>query len=225
MQIKDILYNDFIIQLSDLLTKIAGIYGLKEADPGFVAYFANTLKKYFGNLTFEQIESAFEYNSIGSLNEYLPKKGFSTDNKVDYNIPDMVKIIKAYTRLKKIDEDMQPKACQLSRAQINETRKQWCEWLISIFEKYRDTYERSQIGIPVFTCELLARLGQLNPNDINKSGPYFNINLPFQKKRGRDLHNENLIFETFDKMIGEGIEMRQLIHAYQNEYSNEMPFN
>ena len=70
------------MKVSGLCEIISLTYAISEASPEFIAYFANVLKKHYGYLTFEQLESAYEYNSLGYLNAYLPSNGFSKDNKI-----------------------------------------------------------------------------------------------------------------------------------------------
>jgi hypothetical protein len=222
MQIKDLQHNNFIAQLSELLTKIAGMYGLKECEPGFVAFFANTLKKYFNHLTIEQIDMAFEYNSIGSLKEYLPKKGFSVDNKVDYTIPDMIKIIKAYTLLKNIETE-KPKECELSHEKIIESHRLWCNWFIGVFERYYESYERSIIVCPKYACEVLAEISLITPDLIDNVAIPLNITIG-KNKQPKINKNEELIYQTFDKIIDRGQHLNNLLASYRNKYNTEIPY-
>ena len=89
--------------VEELFKKIEIAYNIKPAGASFGGYFINVLKKHYFFLTFEQIESAFERNTNGLLDNYLPRIGTRPDNKITgFNVPDLTKIIKGYCEYKKL---------------------------------------------------------------------------------------------------------------------------
>ena len=98
--------ESLLSELTELFTFISLIYSIKKPDDEFYPYFSTYLKKYFGFMTFEQLETAFEQNSMGYLDVFLPKTGSNPDNKIrNFSIPSLAKVINAYMLYKKIGKE------------------------------------------------------------------------------------------------------------------------
>ena len=203
-KIKDIFdFKDLIIMTNELFKLIELSYGLSEAKDGFVGHFINVLKKYHPEVTFQQIESAFEYNAAGYLNEYLPKSGYSIDNKVKFTIPDLTKIIKAYCKYKNLTTDEKKEENGKSELEIAEIDFIWRQKLNTIFETYMNEFIVSPITMPVFYCQYLAKLGLLDASKIDKAEP--SIIIAFGKsKKVKNTHNVDLIYRCFDTLLSNG---------------------
>jgi hypothetical protein len=209
--IQNLYFNILIEETENLCNKIALMFGLNHADKDFIQYFANFLKKHFGHLTFEQLETAFEYNSIGSLNEYLPKNNLAVDNKVKFNIPDLTKIIKAYSRLKGLEVLTYKNETEWSQEKINQIHCDWIKQLNGIFEKYMNDLEKSEISTPIYTCEYLAKLGLLDEKSINRNESAIIVRFGKEKKI-KSSHNIDLIYRCFDEILENG----QVLEKYLN---------
>lgn len=223
MQIRSIETNNLINIISEFCVKIALTYGLKEPSNEFAAHLAYTLKKYYQNLTLEQLEMSFEANSMGILNEYLPKSGFSTDNKVKFTIPDTMKIIKAYIRFKKLDEHEKELSQEPENSVKNASIQRWCDRLEEIFRKYAYELERSTINIPMFTCEILADIGILDKTKINYSEERIIVGFKRSIKL-KSSQNVDLIYNTFDEILENGNELKQYLDKFRYKYEeNQIP--
>lgn len=212
-----------IQEISNLCNKISISYGIKEPDGEFIKHLYYTLCKYHSRIDYEQLELAFEANSMNLLNEYLPKSGFSTDNKVKFTIPDMMKIIKAYIRFKKLDSHEKELGQEPENSVKDASIQKWCDNLEGIFRKYSNEHERSIIGIPMFTCEVLAEIGVLDKTKIDYSEQ--KINIGFKKMiKNKKTHNTDLIFSSFDTILENGDELRHYLDKFRYKYAeNELP--
>ena len=212
-----------IQEISNLCNKISISYGIKEPDGEFVKHLYYTLCKYYARLDIEQIELAFESNSMNLLNEFLPKSGFSTDNKVRFTIPDMMKVIKAYIRFKNLDKEEKELNQEPENSVKNASIQRWCDRLEEIFRKYAYELERSTINIPMFTCEVLADIGILDRTKINYSEE--RIIVGFKKSiKLKSSQNVDLIYKTFDEILEKGNELKQYLDKFRYKYDeNQIP--
>lgn len=210
MEIKYIQYEELEKMVLEIISKIMIMYGLTAPDMGFCKYLTNTLKSRYGFLTIEQIELAFEYNSIGSLNSKLPRTGNYIDNKVKFTIPDTTKIIKAFCELKGIGVKETDEKTEPCIEQKNEIRQAWCNALQETFDYYKKTCHRLPIHMPSLTCRMMARIGLIEWSDIDKSesdlkGIYSaaaNRNMKnYSSGNKTSPSNENLIYQAFDKLV------------------------
>lgn len=226
-EIKNIFDAKERLPLVESLCEVISItYSIKAPTFEFLGYLSNTLKKHYGHLTFAQIESAFEYNSMGYLNQYLPKSGMSIDNKVKFTIPDIIKVINAFSRYKKINAEPDKENSEKDLSELNEIRKTWCDNILQIFEYYKQTKQHKPITIPVYTCEVLAKLGLLDKERINYVELRINPSI-LSSKPCRKLNNENLIYETFDNIISKGESLELYINEFKHEFemnTNSLPF-
>ena len=216
------LFGQQLIELTvTLFEYIELTYGINQADEEFTNYFINFISQYYKHLTFEEIESAFERNASGLIDNYLPKIGARPDNKITkFNIPDLTKIINAYCKfvgIEKSEKQQEKKIFTLEEKK--EIRKKWCDQLIETFDNYRIYKKRDKIGVPIYTCKVLTKLGILNANLIDYSDNKHNI---MTKSRSK---NENLIFETFDKIIEQGMHIKDFIgNFYYYSEEIEIPY-
>ncbi len=220
---------------SELFEYICGVYDIKAPDEKFYHYFITYMKKYFGFMTFEQLESAFELNSLNYLDNFLQKIGQRPDNKIkSFNIPDLVKIINAYNNYKGIQKSdstdiynpftkkSEPGGAKiLTEKQKHESMNNWCDRLCQIFEKYRDEFEKTTIAIPLFTCQILAKNGALDYKDIDMTEK--TISIKIGKYQGSN-SNEDLIYKTFDKIIQDQKHVEDYLKHQRSKYSQEMPY-
>lgn len=203
----------------DLFEIIEMTYGISPADDRFTEYFTKTLQQNYSHLTFEDLESAFERNASGLLDIYLPKVGQRADNKVlKFNIPDLTKIINAYCKYKGIEksENQQQKKV-FTLEEKKEIRRQWCDQLIENFEKYKNYNERPQIRIPLYTCKVLVKFGIIEDDEIDYSESKTNI-----LSSSTRTNNENLIFNAFDRIISQGMHIKEFIGSFYEYEENEI---
>ena len=224
----------------ELLAYISDTYHLPEAKEEFVGYFSKFLQKYFGFLTFENAHNAFELNSFGYLNDYLPGTGYFVDNKIKgFSLQSLSKILRAFLMAKKIKPDEKTQKSGLSDEQKNAARHEWVESLVAVFEKYRDKKELTHIGLPAYTCKVLAMHGVINLSEIDTKERGHDVHSRFSHMDNRlgkktklgvegpnlRLKNVQLIYNAFDELIEQQQELAPLLERYKNEFSliNEMP--
>ena len=219
---------------SNLFEYISLVYAIREPDEKFYSYFISYLKKYYAFMTFEQLESAFELNSLDHLNNFLQKIGQRPDNKVtSFSIPNLTKVINAYNSYKGIEKTdntdiWNPKMKRkepggdkvLTEQEKHESMNRWVDRLCLIFEKYRDEFEKTTIAIPLFTCQILAKNGALDPKDIDLSERTISVKLLGNKEN----NNEDLIYKTFDKIIVDQKHIEDYLKHQRNKYSQKMPY-
>lgn len=223
MEIRYIETSVLIKNIIELCSKVALTYNLKEPSEEFGAHLTNVLKKYYGKFTLENIEQAFEANSVGLMNEYLPKSGYSIDNKVKFSIPDMTKILKAFIRFKNLDKSEIEQNQEPESSVKNASIQRWCDRLEEIFRKYAYELERSTINIPMFTCEVLADIGILDRTKVNYSEE--RIIVGFKKSiKLKSSQNVDLIYKTFDEILEKGNELKQYLDKFRYKYDeNQIP--
>jgi len=208
--IKNIIRNDELIALAlDLFHNISIAYKLKEPDVEFAQYFINVIKEHYGFITFEQIQDAFDRNAIGSLNGFLPKAGYSIDNKVNFSIADMTKIIRAYLSYS-TPKNKEKKEERRPQHEIDEIHRNWVIQLDEIFLLYKAEKMRTQITIPIYTAQYLANAGLIENKLIDRKES--NIKIKFGKIKLKPSVNENLIYKCFDELINDGITLMQVIN-------------
>jgi len=209
--------SDLSVRVLELCNNISLEYGLNQASVEFSALLANRLKKWHGYLSFEQIEMAFEYNSHGLLNDYLPRVGNNVDNKVKFTIPDMNKIIKAFVRLKELDKHKIEQEQEWAIEKKDLINRAWCDQLENIFAIYRQKRERTPITLPTYTAEVLAKIGLLNKKDIDYTENAIVLRLKHIKEVKRT-HNENLIYAAFDRLINNGNSIDAPLKPFRERY-------
>jgi len=214
--------TDLLKCVGDLLQYINLTYALGDASPAFIAHLANVLKKHYPRHTFAQIESAFEYNSLGYLNEYLPKVGMSVDNKVKYTIPDILKIVKAYTRLKAIGGD----ELEAPKQEINPFERvkiydAYCSNIVQLFDNYADGCDNLHISAPGYMAKFLANMNLISHTEIDYSEPP--INLSIGKNKTRYSKNTGLVFSCFDRLLSENQHISYYLKQAREKllYTNE----
>lgn len=218
-KIENLLNIDDRINLTIELCKfISSLYGLPEPNGQVVGLFSNILKKYFKQLTYEQIELAFEYNSCGYLNEYLPHNFGTIDNKVKFNIPDLLKIIRAFARFKKLDSENKEKSKEIDYKSRNDIRKLWCFNLYNSFDLYQNKQVRNNFIMPGYTCEVLKRHGYLDENDMSLN--YVDKRFGSTDFDSTQHDNKNVIYKAFDKIISDGLNLRDVLTEFENEFNN-----
>lgn len=198
------LYKEQISNLTfELFQSIEITYGIKEADKRFIEYFINVLQKNYSHLNFEQLEDAFFRNSTGLLDNFLPKVGMRSDNKVmKFNIPDLTKVINAFCKymgVEKNDTSLEKKV--FSSEEIDRIHVEWIEQLIEIFNVYLKDKKRTSIRLPLYTANFLSKLGLINKDEINLSENKINMSFGKKNKKRRSSPNEILIYKCFDLII------------------------
>lgn len=213
--------SDVINLTVNLFEFIELTYGISEADSRFSDYFVNHIIKYFGHLTFDDMESAFERNASGLLDIYLPKIGSRPDNKVSkFNIPDLTKIINAYCMyvgIEKNKKEYQYK--EFTEQEKYESINKWCDSLCEKFDLITQNDEKPRIFCSLFTANLLADLGLINHDHIDK---YEEVGKNFKSIIYSD--NEILIHNTFKEMHSKGMHISNFLGKFRNKYNaEEMP--
>lgn len=191
-----------------LFKKIAIMYKLRDPEIEFSKYFINTMKKYYGFITFEQMEDAFERNAIGSLDNFLPKSGYSVNNKVSFCISDMTKIMRAYLNYK-APKHAEKEEVRKPQHEIDEIHRQWIAQLNQIFDKYMNELERTHISIPIYYCDFLANCNLLDRDKIDRKES--KIKIKFGKQKFKPSYNENLVYKCFTEILEDGLVLNDLI--------------
>lgn len=192
-KIKDILnFQDLQKLTFELFDNIKLAYALPDYKPEFANYFINIVKKSFSNCTFQQFETAFEYNSIGSLN----------NDKVRFNIQDLTNVIKAFIKLKNIELSEKQETFEKSPEEIKQIHQVWIRQLNDVFEKYMNSFEKTEIIIPMYTAEYLSKIGLIDANKISYSEP--KVYNKFVRKTKLVSKNEDLIYKCFDEILQGG---------------------
>ena len=212
----ELLYDTQITALiKELFEQIKIAYGIKDADKGMNMYFLNTIKKNYSFLNFEQIESAFERNANGLIDNYFQKIGQRPDNKIkSFNIPDLTKILNAYIKFKKIGRT-EEKEKALTSTSKHEIFNSWLDKKIKLFENYKKKKKKETITLQLFTANFFARINLIDINDIDLKEK--NINILSNKNICN--HNENLIYKAFDYLIENNENLEQYFKYERNKYS------
>ena len=208
----------------DLFEQIQMQYDIKPPDTKFTSYFLNTIKKHFPFLSFEQIESAFERNSTGLLDNYLPRVGTRADNKVEgFNMQDLTKVIKAYMIYSNIGQAKKNTSGTFAPTNEgkNKIHNDYLDRLCKIFDTYKKTKERTPIFTLMSTAEFLARLGLLDKDNIqfgSKVKKTAEMPIKVGDFMSRAGHNEDLIYSCFDELIGQGKDLESFFKYERNKY-------
>lgn len=224
MKNKEIKYleDHEVVTLSlSLFEFIRMTYDIKEAKEEFPGYFANFLKSHFKMLTFNDLHEAFEINSLGRIDTYLPTIAGRHDNKVkSFNIPDLTKIINAFSRFKGLEKKETADKKVFSPEEKTKINNEWCDFIALAFEKYRDEFEQTTISATLITVLIFSDLKLVDKRDIDYSERVINVKLGyFEKSR-----NEILIYKTFNKLIRNGEHIEDYLKNKRGEYSSEMPW-
>lgn len=223
-----------------LFEKIKIAYDIKPAGADFGGYFINVLKKHYFFLNFEQIESAFERNADGLLDNYLPRIGKRPDNRITgFNVPDLTKIIKGYCQYKKLgfvkeknNEIWNPVAKRFepggakvfTELEKHQIYNNWIDNLIEKFDKYKNTGLKSQVFTPYFTALTLSKLGLIDEGciaipkqkkDADRAGKLKKIKfISFE-----DSENVSLIYKCFDELVKNNEDFESKFRYERNKYT------
>lgn len=205
----------------ELFEYIEVTYGIKSPDDRFPDHFINVLNKNYGHLNFEQIEDAFFRNSTGLLDNFLPKVGMRSDNKVlKFSIQDLTKIINAFCKylgIEKNESGFETKV--FSEQEKKEIHIKWLKQLIENFDTYRNDNVRLGFSVPLYTSIFLSELGLIDELKIIVSDK-FNIKIG-NKKYKKTSSNEKLIYECFDEIIADNKHLNEFI---PNDDADKIPF-
>jgi len=218
---------------AELFEYIGMVYNIKEPDEKFYSYFITYLKKYYSFMTFEQLESAFELNSLDHLNNFLQKIGQRPDNKVSsFSIPNLTKIINAYNSYKGIeksstneiynpltDKNEPGGAKDFKQEDKHKINNEYCDYICLVFEKYRDEFEETLIKTSLNTCKILSNCGVIDANKIDFTEK---ININYKDKTISE--NQNLIYKSFDVIIQDQKHIEDYLKNQRVKYSQEMPY-
>lgn len=208
----------------ELFEQIQMQYDIKPPDSKFTGYFVNTIKKYFPFLTFEQIESAFERNSTGLLDNYLPRVGTRPDNKVKgFNMQDLTKVIKAYMAYNNIGKEKKKQSdiWVPNNEGKNKIHNDYLDLLSKIFGTYKTTRERTAIFTLMSTAEFLARLSLLDGKNIqfhSKGKKTIKTPIKVGNFMSTGGHNEDLIYKCFDDIIDQDRDLESFFKYERNKY-------
>ena len=153
------LHNPQLMELtSELFENIQLTYDIKEADTKLIAFFVKVVKENYNYLNYDQLNDAFERNSLGLLDNYFNRVGQRPDNKVrSFNIPDLTKIINAYCKYKSIEKEETTDSIVISEEQKAESNTWWCNFIQGCFDKYKDSKERTKIDCSMFAAKKFLR--------------------------------------------------------------------
>lgn len=140
--------DELVRTLKDMIDYIGKDIGIKsEILPYDKTRFFQILRRYYNDLTLDEIKIAFELSLVGELDEYLPK---SNDGKADRNhyqqfsIEYACKILNAYKNRKKRIIHKAILSLPEQENKINEAEKQYYQQklyssIIAHFLKYKET--------------------------------------------------------------------------------------
>lgn len=207
---------------AELFEFIELTYAISQADQRFISFFVKVLKENYSHLNFEQIESAFERNSLSLLDVYLNRIGQRPDNKIkSFNVPDLTKIINAYSQHLNLsshdhgDEIWNPflKRSEPGKKIFTEQEKRelyenWVNFLIRIFEIYQSNNEKTKVFASLYMLIKFSDWGLVDKKDIPEQKPDMN----FQLKSEKISDNEIKIYETFEGLINQGQHINEFIN-------------
>lgn len=201
----------------ELFENIQIIYDVKDADTRIIAFFVKVVKESYDYLTFEQINSAFEYNSLGYLDNFFTKVGQRPDNKIrSFNIPDLTKIINAYVKYKSIEKEEATGSIIVSEEEKARSNIWWCDFIQGCFDLYKQKKERTKIDCSMFAAEKFAEFGLLDKDEIVSESITLN---------SKTSKNELLIYEAFDALILQNEPFAPYLKSQRNKYqAEEMPY-
>ncbi len=219
--ISNLYESQLMAATAELFEFIELTYAIGQADQRFLSFFVKVLKENYSHLSFEQIESAFERNSLGLLDIYLSKIGQRPDNKIkSFNIPDLSKIINAFLKYKNIEKEETIDKIVFSEKQKAKSNIWWCDFIQGAFDKYKGTKERTKIDCSMFAAEKFAEFGLLDKKEI----VYETVTLKFNNSH-ISTKNENLIYEAFDALILQNEGLAPYLVEQRNKYQvEETPF-
>jgi hypothetical protein len=87
--------------------------------------------------------------------------------------------------------------------EIKEIHREWIMLVLSIFEKYKNSFERTYIPIPLYYCKYLASIGLIDYKKIDHSKEKIQIVFGKARKIQNDC-NVDLIYKCFDEIIQNG---------------------
>ena len=215
------LHNPQLMELtSELFENIQLTYDIKEADTKLIAFFVKVVKENYNYLNYDQLNDAFERNSLGLLDNYFNRVGQRPDNKVrSFNIPDLTKIINAYCKYKSIEKEETTDSIVISEEQKAESNTWWCNFIQGCFDKYKDSKERTKIDCSMFAAKKFAEFGLLDKNEIISE----HVTIKFNTKHIPS-KNENLIYEVFNALILQNEDFAPYLIKQRGKYSGEMPW-
>lgn len=108
----------------------------------------------------------------------------------------------------------------MTNKQKDQIRQQWCDQLCEYFNIYFKTGRKSQIRTPLYTAQVLSTFGILDFNSIDFKEKKVNLG-----QNSSRTNNENLIYESFDKLIEQKVFIGDLMIEFRHYWKDEkMPF-
>lgn len=215
------LYDTQLAELTkELFDYIQLTYAIHDADTRLIAFFVKVVKENYNHLTFEQLNDAFERNSLGYLDMFFNRVGQRPDNKIrSFNIPDLTKIINAYVKYKSIEKEETTDSIVVSEEEKARSNTWWCDFMQRCFDLYKSKKERTKIDCAMFAAEKFAEFELVEKDEIVYETP----TLKFNSKRISK--NELLIYEAFDALIVQGEPFAPYLENQRMKYKpEEMPY-
>jgi hypothetical protein len=208
-----------------LISGICDLVGIKDVTKSQMTLFVDILRKYYSELTLSEIKLAFEFASIGKLDNFLPKNKDGSADKAHYQILSMnyiSKILNAYKlyrdRIKLDLVSKKSKTKALKSGEIEKTRKSNINFLIQCFEQYKNYGERIIFFVPKVYCEYLVEAGLMEyipETEIQEKRDFAKIlkqkanQNEYVKEEMEEDNRTKAIYETFDKLIKNDQHLRE----------------
>jgi len=192
-----------LVQALNVLTKFIGKdLGIKgEIEPYEQTRFLEILKKYYSDLTVQEVKISFELSLTGELDEFLPKDSTGSPDKKHYqqfSLEYITKILNAYKKRKQGTVSKAFAALPEYKEEISEERKNYYyntminDLLYSFFKfKYLNIFDVNSISGKLY-YEVLEFVGLAEAIEINEHDKKVAVN-EFRKRGQNGLIDEFLL--------------------------------
>lgn len=213
-----------------LVSGIAKDYGIKKVERSEAFRFYDILKKYYSNLTLDEVRTAFELALIGELDKYLPKDKNGDPDKNSYqnfSVEFFTKILKAYNQFKgtvwsRIYSISSKELGNNIEKDLEKIEKEFRSTVKEFYENYLQT-GRIEVVLPIYVSDYLIKKGLAEKKeleeihfkkaklliDLNKNvNPFDKIGANLEARlntEARTILAKEIIKESFDKLKNEGI--------------------
>lgn len=163
------------------ITRDLGIKNWSGDDASYESVrFLKLLRDYYSDLTYKEVENAFELLMAGHLNEFLPKSQGQPDkgHYQSFSVEFVTKVLNAFKEYKKgvwskVNNLIPQQTSTITEDQKKENSDYIVKDMISKYEAYRDTGEFPDFRVPFLIVRKLSALGycseEVFPSDEDKA--------------------------------------------------------
>lgn len=223
--------DELMEQVTNLVSGISSMVGLKQVSRNEITLFVDFLRKYYKDLTISEVKLAFEYSVIGELDNYLPKDRNGEANKHHFQMLSMdyvSRILNAYKKLRsqvkiKVHKSESMKGLKSGESAKNEQINK--RYLVASFERYFKNEEVPEFVVPhvytryLYEAGLLDSMPEVTEADkkevwkriMNNKSMRQGSREKFQEKLNRKSQRNasyRAIIQVFDKLIENGDHLR-----------------